>query len=190
MYLAVCLVQRGKAIFGEGTKSGNLKVNSFILFHLCANSFSEMWKGWSASGVLYTCVLCVRVFVLRLWASACLCACLCMFVHVSMCVYIDCSCRKPKHLHFVHLLESKQEEAGKEREIERESKCARQRESEREGASGSCMVYRSSQAPSICTRMPFMPAVSLSRSLSPSRSRSSRLNCVNGLEIVFAPCAA
>lgn len=118
------------------------------------------------------------------------CAWLCMFVHVSMCVYIDCSCRKPKHLHFIHLLESKQEEAGKEREIERESKCARQRESEREGASGSCMVYRSSQAPSICTRMPFMPAVSLSRSLSPSRSRSSRLNCVNGLEIVFAPCAA
>lgn len=68
------------------------------------------------------------VFVLRLWASAFVCVCVHVCARLHVCVYIDCSCRKPKHLHFVHLLESKQEEAGTERERERLHAIERERE--------------------------------------------------------------
>lgn len=114
----------------------------------------------------------------------CVCVHVCARLHV--CVYIDCSCRKPKHLHFVHLLESKQEEAGTE--TERERLHAIERERERQAAAWFIAAAKLLQYALECPSC--LPSLSTALSLSPSRSRSSRLNCVNGLEIVFAPCAA
>lgn len=129
--------------------------------------------------------------------SNCICVCCILTVTIE---YIKKKMQKAKHLHFVYLLETKQERDWRMSWGQFGAMAGGGA-----GGWGHWQLHGLSQQPSssnmhsnalhaplllplFLLRRPAALSPSLARSF--ARSPSSRLNCVNGLEIVFAPCAA